>query len=503
MYAVQFAPAAPEVGVSLVSFVDKPAIGVDFVALSAEQTLPVALKADAKKQVLTGPVLIPNKQIARLDDKGQLYYLNFSAECIEQMHERFHEQQNTHATNLQHDTALEGNFCKESWLVTDSTQDKAYALGFTAEQVPVGTWMASYKVTDAKLWADEVETGNVKGFSIEGLLAYTTLSAQLSSIQPTPKSVQKTPKPANKLAAFFSELKKLVVGVSLAMLTLDDDSSVEVDDTTGEVFSLDAEGNRGELVADGTYKLKDGGELVVKDGMKVVAAADTTDTTDTAMAATFASGDAVKVQAGKEHMPEHKGLALTIAEVKDGFYAVKLPDGTVHKWYAGDELEATAASDDMKMAEQKLAEADTTETPAAVTMAEITLDTGEVVKHDPISKKLYDASGQLLKSGKYKTADGVMFKVSLDQWWYETTETLSAQLEATEKAAEADKTVIANLRAELAEANLKLKAKPAAAPVKLAGDKGAEKAEQQAGEMPVWKQRLSAAQANGKKAETK
>ncbi|MCA8829435.1 XkdF-like putative serine protease domain-containing protein [Hymenobacter pini] len=436
MYAVQFAPAAPEVGVSLVSFVDKPAIGVDFVALSAEQTLPVALKADAKKQVLTGPVLIPDKQIARLDDKGQLYYLTFSAEVIEQMHERFHEQQNTHATNLQHDTALEGNFCKESWLVTDASQDKAYALGFTAEQVPVGTWMASYKVTDAKLWADEVETGNVKGFSMEGLLAYTTLSAQLSSIQPTQSMPQK-PK------GIFARFMAFIGAISLAMLTLDDDSQVEVDDTTGEVFTLDAEGNRGELLADGTYKLKGGGELAVKDGKKVDAAAEsTTDTTATAAAAVPA-------------------------------------------------------------AEQKLADA-TTEAPAttAVEASSITLEGGEVITHDPIGKKLYKADGTLLPTGKYKTDKGVMFKVTTDQWWYETQETMSAQITAQEVAISGKDAEIQNLTAKLAEAELKLKAKPATTPVKLAGDKGAEKAEEAAAEVPTWKQRLSAARANGKKAQS-
>lgn len=416
VYAVQISDAAPEQGVSLVSFVKTPAIGVGFVALSAEQAVRVALKADAKKQILTGPVLIPDLEIARLaEDKKSVYYLTFSAEVIEQMRDRFHEQNNTAATNLQHETALEGNHVVESWIVTDATQDKAYALGFSAADVPVGTWMASYKVPDKTLWDEQIETGNVQGFSMEGLLGYTTLSSQVS--------MSKNPQPAgpNLFARLKAKAQALVTSIFLSVLTLDDDSTVDVDDETGEVFTLDEAGTRGEALADGTYKLKDGTELVVKDGKKVEAAADaTTDTGTTATEAAAAPAAAAK-----------------LAE------------------------EATT----------------TTETPAAITMAEITLDTGEVVKHDPISKKLYDSAGQLLKSGKYKTADGVMFKVTTDQWWYETQETLSAQVDAHEVALSGKDAEITDLKAKLAAADLKLKAKPAATPVKLAGDKGAEKVE--------------------------
>jgi hypothetical protein len=37
--------------------------------------------------------------------------------------------------------------------------------------VPVGTWMASVKVEDDKIWNDFVKTGKVKGFSLEGYFA--------------------------------------------------------------------------------------------------------------------------------------------------------------------------------------------------------------------------------------------------------------------------------------------------------------------------------------------
>lgn len=52
----------------------------------------------------------------------------------------------------------------------------------------------------------------------------------------------------------------------------------------------------------------------------------------------FNIGDKVTVVPGKEHMPEHKGITMTIDQVNGDTYAVKLPDGSIHKWYTGNEL---------------------------------------------------------------------------------------------------------------------------------------------------------------------
>jgi hypothetical protein len=53
----------------------------------------------------------------------------------------------------------------------------------------------------------------------------------------------------------------------------------------------------------------------------------------------FKVGDKVKVIPGMEHMPSHKGIQMSIAEISGNAYAVKLPDGSIHKWYLGTELE--------------------------------------------------------------------------------------------------------------------------------------------------------------------
>lgn len=165
-------------GVSLVSFVESPAIQSNFVALS-EQGLQVKLATDGMKQVLTGPVLIPDRNIVRLDEKGEPYYITFSAATIESIANKFFKKgKGLHKTNAEHEIALDGNYVVESWIITDPEKDKSAALGLSG--LPVGTWMLSYKVEDAGYWKDEILTGKRKGFSLEGMFDYqpVTLAAE-------------------------------------------------------------------------------------------------------------------------------------------------------------------------------------------------------------------------------------------------------------------------------------------------------------------------------------
>ncbi len=52
----------------------------------------------------------------------------------------------------------------------------------------------------------------------------------------------------------------------------------------------------------------------------------------------FEEGDTVMVKRGKEHMPEHRGIVFKIASINGNVIALRLPNGTVHKWYSSDEL---------------------------------------------------------------------------------------------------------------------------------------------------------------------
>jgi len=58
----------------------------------------------------------------------------------------------------------------ESWIVEDTQKDKSALYGY---ELPVGTWFGTYKVNDDELWSEYVESGVLKGFSIEGNFTQT------------------------------------------------------------------------------------------------------------------------------------------------------------------------------------------------------------------------------------------------------------------------------------------------------------------------------------------
>lgn len=52
----------------------------------------------------------------------------------------------------------------------------------------------------------------------------------------------------------------------------------------------------------------------------------------------FKIGNVVTVVPGNEHEPNHTGMAMEIVGMISNTYAVKMPDGSIHKWYREDEL---------------------------------------------------------------------------------------------------------------------------------------------------------------------
>jgi hypothetical protein len=174
-------------GIFAMSFVKCPAVDVDFVKLSEQMKLPVHLHRDKHKQILTGAVLKPEQLIYRKDSKGNSFYIRFSADEIEKItHKMLQNGIAIHNTTHQHQIPLSNNYLVECWLIEDSDNDKANALGF--KDLPKGTLMVSYKITDSDYWNKEVLTGNVKGFSLEGLFYHVSLSDNKELLNKSPKN---------------------------------------------------------------------------------------------------------------------------------------------------------------------------------------------------------------------------------------------------------------------------------------------------------------------------
>lgn len=151
-------------GVFAISLVDKPAIESDYVLLSKEKShIEIKLEkvVDNKRKIVSGIVLIPDKIIPR-----QGYDIVFSADTIRKISENFLINGNQNNITLQHKVSVNKVKLVESWIVDDPENDKSKSLGF--ENVVKGSWLVSYKVEDDNLWSEYIESGVLKGFSLEG-----------------------------------------------------------------------------------------------------------------------------------------------------------------------------------------------------------------------------------------------------------------------------------------------------------------------------------------------
>lgn len=121
---------------------------------------------EGDQQILVGPAMIPMIEIPRKDEKGEIFYVQFSQEAVAKIMEKFMKEQTTWSTNQDHESDKPADtYIFESWIVEDSKTDKANTVyGFN---VPVGTWMVKMRVNNPEVWA-RVKAGELRGFSVEG-----------------------------------------------------------------------------------------------------------------------------------------------------------------------------------------------------------------------------------------------------------------------------------------------------------------------------------------------
>ena len=126
-------------------------------------------KHDNDKRMIYSPAMIPDRMIKRIDEvTGEKYFVYFTKDTIEKIAQRFLMEKRVDKTNLEHtNLKYDDIYMVESWIVS-SELDKAYSLGFTQQDVPIGSWMVAYKVANDKVWNEYIKEGKVKGLSVEG-----------------------------------------------------------------------------------------------------------------------------------------------------------------------------------------------------------------------------------------------------------------------------------------------------------------------------------------------
>lgn len=238
MYYITFDPEQFESGIDLIAITENPAIELFSLKFSKqEKQEPIRFKFDKEKQIIAGPVAIPNKPIYRKDSDGKEYYVIFTPETIEQMAEKFSREQREIKFNLEHrDDELVEGFIKGSWIIEDPERDKSKYYGFT--DLPKGSFFVEAKITDDAKWKIISEMEFV-GFSLEGLLGVEKI--QFKSINPDAnKTKVKMKKTKLKFLAKRIEAKKKFNVTSKSFesqLVVSEDEEILIVEETLEVGS--------------------------------------------------------------------------------------------------------------------------------------------------------------------------------------------------------------------------------------------------------------------------
>jgi len=159
-----------------ISLVEAPAIEMDWIAFDKEEVMFASVDKD--QQMLIGPILIPDKKILRVDGEGQPYHVFLTKDTIKTVAQNYLMKKYTDKATLEHDKSIKGVHLVESW-IKEGKLDKSSRYGLN---VPEGTWMGMFKISDNNLWNDYVKTGKVKGFSIEGLFEHKLIQASKEEI---------------------------------------------------------------------------------------------------------------------------------------------------------------------------------------------------------------------------------------------------------------------------------------------------------------------------------
>ena len=146
-----------------ISLVDKPAIEENFIYFNETKvTEKINMFASDEKKELVGPIMIPNKEILRYDEKVGYYYVRFTEETIKEIMYKYSKEGLFNAFGINHSYDTDEVVMLEVWM-KEGEYDKSMNYGF---DLPNGTVFVKAKVESDELFTS-IKDGEINGFSIE------------------------------------------------------------------------------------------------------------------------------------------------------------------------------------------------------------------------------------------------------------------------------------------------------------------------------------------------
>ena len=156
-----------DTGVDFNAFVDAPAHMKGFIAFGKDA---VRYSFNDEKRIVTGVMISTGTPIYRKDDQIGEHYVVFDAPTVDTIRKKFFKNGFNKNVNADHDPnkVIQGVSLIDSYIVSNSDPKlPSVPEAFTKMKLQDGSWIASYYVSDDKIWQG-VKDGTFNGFSVEG-----------------------------------------------------------------------------------------------------------------------------------------------------------------------------------------------------------------------------------------------------------------------------------------------------------------------------------------------
>ena len=180
LYDIYIDPTDFETGMDAISLVADPAVEVDFLKFGKDK--PMSLNfADEERHIITGIALLADTPIYRIAPDKTEYYVRFTKDCIRQLVEKYFKFGLTNSVNIEHkdNQFVDGVTMLESYIID---KERGICPNEFAS-APDGSWVVSYKVNNLDVW-DKIKTGEVMGFSIQGIFHLVESKLEMNSNKP-------------------------------------------------------------------------------------------------------------------------------------------------------------------------------------------------------------------------------------------------------------------------------------------------------------------------------
>lgn len=150
-------------GIFAISFVSAPATETEWSLYSKEDSQKYSI-VDEEQHKICAVVMRADYNILRRDSNGELFYIRFSRETLEELAQRMLKNNTQNIVDLEHDHNL---FIWGAEMIELFIKDSAKGIspkGF--EEIEEGSLFCTYKIVDDALWKT-IKAGDFHGLSIE------------------------------------------------------------------------------------------------------------------------------------------------------------------------------------------------------------------------------------------------------------------------------------------------------------------------------------------------